>query len=117
MCSPSNIDLCDDGKKKEIKKFLDMGKEELAKLIASEEKKLEEADQTFKDEVAKLQSQYTKFLASKEEAVAEVKAGGLGLMKSCDAALDKTARRQGGIVRWPLLALFNFTSPRSRIFM
>ena len=89
----------------------------MTKLIASEEKKLEEADQTFKDEVAKLQSQYTKFLASKEEAVAEVKAGGLGLMKSCDAALDKTARRQGGIVRWPLLALFNFTSPRSRIFM
>jgi len=91
MCSPSNIDLCDDDKKTEINKFMDMDKEELTKLIAAEEKKLEEADQTFKDEVAKLQSQYTKFLASKEEAQAEVNDAGMGLMKSCFAALEKGA--------------------------
>merc|ERR1712226_1170387 len=29
MCSPTNIDLCDDEKKAEIKKFSDMGEEEL----------------------------------------------------------------------------------------
>merc|ERR1711982_134120 len=31
MCSPTNIDLCDDDKKAEIKKFQDMGSEELEK--------------------------------------------------------------------------------------
>jgi len=35
ICSPSNIDLCDDDKKVEIKKFLDMGEEALEKEVAA----------------------------------------------------------------------------------
>ena len=41
ICSPANIDLCDDEKKAEIKKFQDMGAEALGKMI--EEKEAESA--------------------------------------------------------------------------
>merc|ERR1719461_1530815 len=41
MCSPTNIDLCDDDKKAEITKFTDMPDSELDALIAAEEKKME----------------------------------------------------------------------------
>ena len=92
MCSPSNIDLCDDGKKKEIKKFLDMGKEKLGKLIAAEEKKIQDAEEKFKKEVEKLQATYQKLMEEKDATEEKVKAAGLGLMKSCAAAVAKDAK-------------------------
>merc|ERR1712083_783178 len=41
MCSPKNIDLCDDDKKAEIEKFQAMADAALDKAIAAEEKKME----------------------------------------------------------------------------
>jgi len=87
MCSPTNIDLCDDDKKAEIKKFQDMGSEELEKLIAEKEKEMEEAEATFKDEVSKLQETYQKLNDDKEAKLEEIKKAGLGLMKAVKASL------------------------------
>lgn len=91
VCSPSNIDLCDDEKKAEIAKLQAMSVEDLASSISKEEEKLEEAEETFKKEVQKLQEQYQKLMEAKDDAQAAVKAAGLGLMKSVQAVKKKAA--------------------------
>lgn len=89
VCSVANIDLCDDAKKAEIKKFQDMPADELKAAIAAEEKKLADSETNFKAEVQKLQDTYQKLMEDKEQVEAEIKAGGLGLMKSVAAAASK----------------------------
>jgi hypothetical protein len=86
VCSPTTIELCDDDKKAEIEKFLAMPLEELTALINTEEKKLEEAEEEFKEAVNKLQETYKGLSEAKDATVAAVKESGLGLMKSCAAA-------------------------------
>lgn len=89
MCSVKNIDLCDDAKKADIKKYQDMKAEDLDAAIAAEEKKLEDAEAEFKAEVQKLQDKYTSLSSEKDEKIAAVKASGLGLMKSVKANAAK----------------------------
>jgi len=62
------------------------------KKFAEEEKKLEEAEQFFKDEVQKLQDTYQKLSTEKDEKLAAVKAAGLGLMKSVKGAKAKETK-------------------------
>eukprot|EP00546_Thalassionema_frauenfeldii_P005084 CAMPEP_0178911550 /NCGR_PEP_ID=MMETSP0786-20121207/9762_1 /TAXON_ID=186022 /ORGANISM="Thalassionema frauenfeldii, Strain CCMP 1798" /LENGTH=170 /DNA_ID=CAMNT_0020584019 /DNA_START=298 /DNA_END=810 /DNA_ORIENTATION=- len=87
MCSPSNIDLCDDDKKAEINKFQDMGEEDLTKYIEEKEKEQEDAESNFKDEVSKLQSAYQKLSEDKDAKMDEIKKSGLGLAKAVKASL------------------------------
>lgn len=87
MCSPTNIDLCDDDKKAEIKKFQDMGEEDLGKYIEGKEKEQEDAESTFKDEVSKLQASYQKLSEDKDAKMDEIKKSGLGLAKAVKASL------------------------------
>eukprot|EP00571_Detonula_confervacea_P001351 CAMPEP_0172322576 /NCGR_PEP_ID=MMETSP1058-20130122/46274_1 /TAXON_ID=83371 /ORGANISM="Detonula confervacea, Strain CCMP 353" /LENGTH=217 /DNA_ID=CAMNT_0013038349 /DNA_START=48 /DNA_END=701 /DNA_ORIENTATION=- len=82
LCSVKNMDLCDDEKKSQIEKYLGMAKGDLEAAVAAEEKKIADAEETFKTEVAALQERYSKLSEEKEAAAAEVKAAGLGLMKS-----------------------------------
>jgi len=86
MCSPKNIDLCDADKKAAIEKFQNMPDAELDSLISSEEKKIEDAETTFKTELDKLQEAYKKLMEDKENTIAEVKAASLGLMKAVKAS-------------------------------
>ena len=86
VCSPSNIDLCDDAKKAEIKKFADMAPADLDKLIADKEAEMDAAETNFKDEVQKLQDAYQKLSSDKDAKLDEIKASGLGLMKAVKAA-------------------------------
>lgn len=85
ICSPANIDLCDDDKKAEIQKFQAMSDADLDKAISEKEKLMEDAETTFKDEVSKLQETYQKLMADKEKAMEDVKNSGLGLMKAVKA--------------------------------
>lgn len=91
MCSVKNIDLCDDAKKADIKKYQDMKPEDLDAAIAAEEKKLEDAEAEFKAEVQKLQDKYSALNQEKDDKIAAVKSSGLGLMKSVKAAATKAA--------------------------
>jgi len=86
MCSPKNIDLCDDAKKADIQKFQAMSDADLAAAIAVEEKKLEDAEEEFKTEVQKLQDRYSALSTEKDEKIEAVKSSGLGLMKSVQAS-------------------------------
>lgn len=89
ICSPSNIDLCDDEKKSEIEKFLALAEDELEKLISEKEKLMEEAEEAFKNGVTELQETYQKLQAEKEKTLDDIKKSGLGLMKACKAAKVK----------------------------
>ena len=82
LCSVKNMDLCDGEKKSQIEKYLGMAKDDLEAAVAAEEKKIADAEETFKTEVAALQERYSKLSEEKEATAAEVKNAGLGLMKS-----------------------------------
>merc|ERR1711998_749301 len=79
MCSPKNIDLCDDDKKAEIEAFQAMSDDDLDAAIAAKDKELEDAEKTFKKEVEKLQKKY-ELQKDKEASLQAVKDSGLGLM-------------------------------------
>lgn len=53
--------------------------------VTEGEKKLEDAESTFKSEVEKLQAQYEKLVKEKDETIANVKKSGLGMLKSVKA--------------------------------
>merc|ERR1712086_280693 len=89
-CSPRNLDLCDDDKK-EIEAIMALDDATLDANIAIEEKKIEEAEATFKAGVEELQANYQKLMSEKEETEAAVKAAGLGLMKSVRVIKKKAA--------------------------
>lgn len=92
VCSPSNIDLCDDEKKKEIEEFMSMSVEDLDAKISAEETKISDAEKLFETELQKLQNAYQKLMDDKEKTIADVKAAGLGLMKSVKVAKSKDAK-------------------------
>ena len=89
MCSPKNIDLCDDDKKAEIAKLQAMPLAELEAAIAAEEKKQDEAEEYFKAEVQKLQEKYQALSEEKDQKIEAVKKSGLGLMKAVKASAPK----------------------------
>jgi len=86
MCSPANIDLCDDEKKAEIVKFQAMSDADLSAAIAEKEKLLEDAEENFKNAVSELQSTYQGLMEAKEKTAEDIKNSGLGLMKSVVAS-------------------------------
>jgi hypothetical protein len=89
VCSPANIDLCDDTKKAEIEKFQAMSADELAAAIKGKEEENETAESDFKKFVEGLQKQYEEAMKKKDDAIAAVKASGLGLMKAVKAHAAK----------------------------
>ena len=89
VCSPGNIDLCDDEKKAEIEKLQAMSDGDLDTAIKEGETKIEDAEKSFKDDLEALQKNYERLMKEKDATIAEVKASGLGLMKSVKAAKGK----------------------------
>merc|ERR1719478_1233705 len=73
ICSPSNIDLCDDDKKAEIEKFASMSADDLDAAIKEKEKENETAESDFKTFVEGLQKQYEEAMKKKDEAIAAIK--------------------------------------------
>merc|ERR1712023_61063 len=92
MCSPANIDLCDDEKKKEIAKFEAMSAADLTAEIEAKKAEIKKAEDTFSEEVKKLQDTYQQLQKDKDEEVANVKKSGLGLMQ----AVQAHAKKSGG---------------------
>jgi len=94
VCSPANIDLCDDEKKAEIEKFQAMSDADLDAAIKEKEDEQEKAEEDFKTFVQGLQSQYQDAMAKKDETIAAVKASGLGLMKAVKATKKDAAKEE-----------------------
>jgi len=86
MCSPKNIDLCDDEKKAKIKDLMAMSMDDLEAEIEKKDGELKEAEATFDAEVQKLQEKYEQLEKDKTAKQKEIKDSGLGLMKAVKAA-------------------------------
>jgi hypothetical protein len=82
MCSPKNMDLCDEDQTAKLQVLLDMDMDALQAAIKEGDKKIADAEKNFKDELQTLQDNYQKLMKDKEDTIAEVKSSGLGQMKS-----------------------------------
>jgi len=94
QCSPANLELCDDEKTQEIVALQALPAEELSSKIEEKQKALKEAEQTFESEVKQLQAKYEQLQKDKDAAVAEIKASGLGLMLSVQAAANRGTEKK-----------------------
>mmetsp|Transcript_142205 Transcript_142205/g.442153 ORF Transcript_142205/g.442153 Transcript_142205/m.442153 type:complete len:169 (+) Transcript_142205:3-509(+) len=86
LCSPTNMDLCDAGKKKQISELMAMSDAELGEKIDAAEEETKGVETWFEAEVKKLQATYEGLEKQKQEKQAEIKSRGLGLMKAVKAA-------------------------------
>lgn len=86
LCSPTNIDLCDDDKKKQINDLMAMSADDLSAEIEKKDAELKEAEATFDAEVQKLQEKYEQLEKDKTAKQKEIKDSGLGLMKAVKAS-------------------------------
>jgi len=89
VCSPANIDLCDEDKKKEIGAFQALSSDDLNKQIEQKKQTIKDAEDLFTSETKKLQDTYGQLQKDKDEALANIKKSGLGLMQAVAAAAAK----------------------------
>mmetsp|Transcript_47930 Transcript_47930/g.148100 ORF Transcript_47930/g.148100 Transcript_47930/m.148100 type:complete len:168 (-) Transcript_47930:100-603(-) len=85
QCSPANLDLCDEAKKKQIEEFKALSPEDREKAIAEKEAEMKKLEADFKAFVEGLNKQYQAESDKKDKALEAVKASGLGLLKSVHA--------------------------------
>merc|ERR1719506_1743384 len=84
-CSPKNIDLCDDAKKKQIEEFKALGAEKREGIIKEKEGEMEKLEADFKTFVDGLQKSYQESSDKKDKDIEALKNSGLGLLKSVHA--------------------------------
>jgi len=82
LCSPANLDLCEDDKKAEIATLQALPVADLEAKIAEQKKLLKDAEDHFEAEVKTLQETYEKLQKTKDDTTKEIKESGLGLMNS-----------------------------------
>mmetsp|Transcript_83781 Transcript_83781/g.271158 ORF Transcript_83781/g.271158 Transcript_83781/m.271158 type:complete len:168 (+) Transcript_83781:34-537(+) len=85
QCSPANLELCDEAKKKQIEEFKALSPEDREKAIAEKEAEMKKLEADFKVFVEGLNKQYQAESDKKDKALEAVKASGLGLLKSVHA--------------------------------
>lgn len=90
MCSPANMDLCDDEKKAEIAAFQALSAEDLEAKIEEKKAEIKQAETTFDEDVKGLQAKYEQLQKDKDSTIAEVKQSGLGLMQAVHAHAKKS---------------------------
>jgi len=82
MCSPGNIDLCDDDQTVAIEALQGMSMDDLKSEIENGDETIAQAEKDFKDSVSELQANYQKLMSDKDETIANIKDDGLGLKKA-----------------------------------
>jgi len=82
MCSPANIDLCDEEQSVAIEGLMAMSLDDLKAEIKKGDEGIDNAEKTFKTELAKLQARYQELMAEKDETIQGIKDSGLGLKKA-----------------------------------
>jgi len=84
-CGPDNIDLCNAEQKAMIEKFQALSAADIDAQIADGDKKIADAEATFKSEVEKLSSKHKVLTKEKEDTLAAVKKSGLDSLKKVKA--------------------------------
>lgn len=90
LCSPANLDLCDEAKKTQIKAYQALSADALATSIEKVETEMKDASELFDKEVEKLQATYEALEKTKTDKLKELKNAGLGLMKAVQASKGKS---------------------------
>jgi len=91
MCSPTNLHLCDDDKKKEIGDLQALAVPDLEAKVEEKKEVIKKAEELFEAELKKLQDHYKVLQEEKDATIKEVKSSGLGLMNAVLAARKKAA--------------------------
>lgn len=94
ICSPANLDLCDDDKKKEISDLNALSTADLEAKVEAKKKLIKDAEENFETELKKLQDTYQKLQDEKDNTIKEVKASGLGLMSAVLANKKKGGKEE-----------------------
>ncbi|KAL7538349.1 hypothetical protein ACHAWF_006057 [Thalassiosira exigua] len=81
QCSPANIHLCDEDTKARIERYRSLGREALEFQVEVTEKEIKGVKMMFEKKRRKLEEMMEDLEMEKDEDIAEIKAGGLGLMK------------------------------------
>jgi thioredoxin-like negative regulator of GroEL len=81
-CSNDNIDLCDDDQKAILDKYNAMSVSERKEIVDKANADVAAAEETFKEEVKKLQANYEKLMSDKDAAVKALQTKDLSLLKS-----------------------------------
>eukprot|EP00928_Gymnodinium_smaydae_P053397 TRINITY_DN373_c0_g1_i11.p2 TRINITY_DN373_c0_g1~~TRINITY_DN373_c0_g1_i11.p2 ORF type:complete len:168 (+),score=84.68 TRINITY_DN373_c0_g1_i11:208-711(+) len=89
MCSPANLDLCDDDKKKQIEEFTKLGAEKREAMIKEKEAEMAKLEADFKTFVEGLQKQYEEGNKKKDADIEAIKSSGLGLLKAVNTHAKK----------------------------
>jgi len=84
-CSPANLDLCDDAKKKQIEEFKALGAAKREEDIKAKEAEMEKLESDFKAFVDGLQKSYQESSDKKDKDIEALKNSGLGLLKAVHA--------------------------------
>merc|ERR1711920_406113 len=82
LCSPANLDLCSEEKKKQIKEYMDMGAAKLDELVSSKEAEVKKLQSDFDTMLEGLQKQYQEANEKKDADIKAIKDPGLGLAKA-----------------------------------
>jgi len=91
MCSPANLDLCDDDKKAQIKEYMALTSDKRKALIAEKDAEIKTLETDFQTLLEGLQKTYEEADKKKTEGIKAIKDGGLGLLKAVEAASKKSS--------------------------
>lgn len=95
LCSPNNMDLCDEEAKASLGKLMALSVEELDAQIQAGDAAIKDAETTFSTELEALQASYQALMKTRDDTIAEVKASGLGQLKSVKAFKAASADSAG----------------------
>ena len=89
ICTPSNIEVCDDERKKLIEEYQHLTWGEIQARIKEEQTKLQNLTKEFDDAVQKLQDDYQTRLDAKDKKIADIRSSDLRLLQSIQKAKAK----------------------------
>jgi len=94
LCSPANVDLCDDEKKAKIAEFTALSVEKREEMIAEKEAESAKLESDFKTFVEGLQKEYQEASEKKDKDIEAIKSSGLGLLKAVQAFSKKSSKSE-----------------------
>lgn len=89
LCTPSNMEVCDDERKKLIEEYQHLTWGEIQTRIKEEQTQLQNINKKFDDAVQKLQDDYQARLDAKEQKIADIRSSDLKLLQSIKLAKEK----------------------------
>ena len=92
LCSPKNLEQCDDDTKKLFDEYMTMPLEKLEEKITELEQELLDAENSFREETGKLKDAYQKLTEEKEAKLAAVNNAGLRVLKSIKNFMRQSAK-------------------------